>query len=142
MGSAVAEVIIVADPVVNIVADEYSICDGGTASLSSSVTDGSGASVYQWQLEIGSIWSDIDNAINATYSSPVLTEGTYTYRLLVTQATGCYTVSNVIIIDVVADPVLTISAVLNDFCAGGSAELHVDVTGGAGTDQYLSLIHI
>ena len=25
---------------------------------------------------------------------------------------------------------------LNDFCAGGSAELHVDVTGGAGAEQY------
>ncbi len=130
------EVIIAPDPIVTIEADEYFICDGGVGVFSSVVTGGSGGSNYQWQQEIGGVWSHIDAANNSDYSTPVLTEGTYTYRLLVTQSTGCYAVSNVVVIDVVPDPMVTVTASLDQFCEGGQADLHVEVSGGAGTVLY------
>ncbi|MEO7905811.1 MAG: hypothetical protein ABIT06_02450, partial [Saprospiraceae bacterium] len=134
--SDIIEVIIVADPLVTITAAQTQICDGGVASFTSIVTGGTGLTQYQWQQEIGITWINIPGATFPNYTSPILTEGNYSFRLTITQGIGCSSVSNAIYIQVLSDPTITVTADLNEFCDGGSASLHSAVSGGAGTIVY------
>ena len=134
--SAGATVTVVADPTVNISANDIDICEGGLAQLTSSVSGGSGANNYQWQTFTSGSWGDISGATSAGYSVALFAPGTYEYRLVVTQDAGCETTSDAVTITVVNDPVATISAVQTDLCDGGVADLSSVVTGGNGTTNY------
>jgi len=92
--------------------------------------------VYQWQQQLGSIWANITGANSANYVTQVLTEGSYNYRLVVTQGTGCFSVSNEVLIGVIADPTVTVTASQDVFCDGGSTSFQAFVSGGVGTISY------
>jgi hypothetical protein len=106
--SANTTVTVVSDPTVSVVASDLTICDGGTSLFTATVSGGTGTTVYQWQSFNGTIWSNV-GANQNTYTTPVLTVGTYTYRVLITQASGCDAVSANQVITVVADPAVSVT---------------------------------
>jgi len=81
-------VTVVPAPVVTVTDDQ--ICPDETATLTSTITGGSGTVTYQWQKSHGgSVWSDIAGATSADYTTPPLI-GTSYYRLVTTwSGTGC-----------------------------------------------------
>jgi FtsP/CotA-like multicopper oxidase with cupredoxin domain len=115
---------------------DQEICDGGTATFTSNVSGGSGMNHYSWQIEIESTWGDIFGADQSTYTTDELPEGTYTYRVLVTQDAGCETLSNEVTVCVVPDPVVVDAIDETSVCEGGVASLQSVVTGGTGTTHY------
>src|SRR5687768_6548756 len=128
-------VTVVADPVVNITANDASICTGGTSLLTANVTGGNGVSHYQWQFNNAGTWTNVGTDQN-TYTTPVLTTGTYTYRVLLTQDAGCAAQSADFVVTAVNDPVVTVVAEPATFCTGGTSTMTATVTGGAGTSNY------
>src|SRR5690606_31108692 len=90
--------------VATITAQESTICDGGSASLSAQLTGGSGSTTYNWQYLSGSTWTNTGAPSQNTFTSGPLTIGSHQFRLIVTQSSGCIDTSNVQTITVVADP--------------------------------------
>lgn len=118
-------------------AEDATICDGGTAIIHVLTINDVGSSLYQWQEYIGGVWVDIEvGGEGADYTTPTLTEGTYTYRIVITQDAGCRVESNPVVITVVADPVVTIVADDNTISVGGSFVLTSNVVGGNGPTFY------
>ena len=92
--STTATVAILADPTVAVKAAKTLMCEGETASLSASVSGGTGSPSYQWQSSAdGTTWADIANATSASLNVPNLLQTTH-YRLKVTQGSGCESFSN------------------------------------------------
>ncbi|MFN4255555.1 MAG: beta strand repeat-containing protein [Saprospiraceae bacterium] len=110
------------------------VCDGGTADLVATVTGGTGTPSYQWQMKPASgAWTNLSGANSLNLTTPALTE-TSEFRIVVTfSGSGCdaYT-STAVTINVVPDPVITISGV-SDVCVGGGVLISSNVTGGTGT---------
>jgi hypothetical protein len=128
---------VVADPVVDVTIVPEDICDDGTALLTSTVTGGTGFTNYQWQREIvENVWFDIPGANSETYATTTLTTGSYDYRLIINQSSGCGDTSNIATVSVLDDPVVTVTSDALEICANGSALLTADVTGGAGASNY------
>ena len=130
------EIVGVSDAIVDVTADDLSICDGATVSFSATVTGGTGSPTYQWQLNVAGTWTDISGADTLLYTTSALSTGTYQYRLEVSQDGGCYVTSSAVTVTVVADPVLTVIATDTSICAGAVANLEVIVSGGTGTTLY------
>ena len=128
-------VTVVDDPVVTVSPSALTICDGGTTLFTAAVTGGTGTSVFQWQSFNGTIWSNVGTNQN-TYTTPALTVGTYTYRVLVSQASGCNAVSADQVVSVVADPTVTVAIAESTICSGGTTLLTATVSGGTGTTVY------
>ncbi|MEP6794468.1 MAG: hypothetical protein ABJB16_09100, partial [Saprospiraceae bacterium] len=134
--SASQVVTVVADPTIGVAITEPSICIGGTTLLTATVTGGTGTTVYQWQALSGGTWSPTGTNQN-TYTPPVFASaGTFSYRVLVTQASGCSTLSANADITVVADPTVSIAASALTICDGGTSTFTATVTGGTGTTTY------
>src|SRR5690606_9994573 len=125
----------VADPSVTVAAAQSTICDGGMAMLTATVSGGTGASNFQWQQLISGTWTNVGSN-QATYTSGALTTGTYTYRVVVTQNAGCEVASANAVITVVTDPTVSVTANDNTICDGGTAILTATVSGGAGSASY------
>ncbi|MCB9233897.1 MAG: HYR domain-containing protein [Bacteroidia bacterium] len=133
--SNVQTVTVVADPTIS-ASGNTTICSGGTASLSSSTSGGTGCS-YQWQSSPNnSTWTSISGATGSTYNTPSLTSTTY-YRLVRNcTGSGCSDpTSNVVTITVVADPSITSSGG-GTICVGGSLNLSSSASGGTGSCTY------
>src|SRR5690606_22421841 len=130
--SASSSITVVGDPTVSVSAEANTICDGGMAMLTATVSGGTGASSYQWQQLISGTWTNVGTN-QSTYTSGALSTGTYTYRVVVTQAEGCETASAAAAILVVSDPAISINLEDDEICTGGSVTLTAVVTGGAGT---------
>ena len=97
-------------------APNATVCSGGTAGLSSSVSGGTGPYSYQWQYQNNSgTWlNTCSTCTNPTQNaSPSQTRD---YRVIVTDANGC-SVIVVQTVTVIADPVFTISGT-NVTCNG------------------------
>ncbi|MCA1800337.1 MAG: hypothetical protein LC650_03500, partial [Actinobacteria bacterium] len=124
------------DPQVYDIADDNEICAGGTTTMYSEVIGGSGANSYQWQQNVEGSWVDIFGANGPEYTTEVLDEGVYEYRIVVTQDSGCESASDGEIIVVNADPSVYDIAEDNEICAGGLTILHSEVVGGAGDNVY------
>ena len=72
--SATATVTVIPDIVITADPTDDTICEGGTSSLSVSITGGAGTITYQWQISTdGTNFSDISGATNATYTTEALT---------------------------------------------------------------------
>jgi len=120
--SAISEVFNVnvnANPVVNISADQTTICVGGTALLTADLGDLNTTNLtYQWYIATEPI-------LGATL--PTLTvnpSATTTYRVVVTQTTSGCVGENTITITVNADPVITSITIVNPtLCEGGQIEV-------------------
>ena len=117
------------------------ICTGGTATITVNA-NAAGASTYTWQQSTngGSSWSNIAGYINTTATSytttTLATAGIRLYRVTYS-STSCGTQTTApITINIVADPILTVTPSNNNFCAGGNTTLSTAVTGGLGTNSY------
>jgi hypothetical protein len=83
------------------------ICNGGSSTLTATVTGGTGTSNYQWQALNGAVWSNVGTNSNV-YTTPFLNvSGTYTYRVLVTQNSGCFVESSGSVVVAVSDLLIT-----------------------------------
>ena len=134
--SNVVTVTAVPGPIVAVSVDDSVFCDGGSAVITSVVTGGTGINSFQWQEFGGSSWGDIPGATDSIYNTPVLTEGGYIYRVVVSQNSGCVVVSDSVDINVLPDPEVIVSVGDTTFCAGGSTLLSAQVTGGDGATIY------
>ena len=139
--SAVATVVIAQEPDVVISVDNNIICQGGSATISSVVTLGSGTYIYEWQRSPANAntWTNITSGGNgANYNVPSGTIGSYDYRLLVQDVVyDCGDpVSNSVNVTVGSQP--NVSAFTNNayICIGGSALLTSSVNGGSGSFSY------
>jgi len=123
-----------------------SVCVGGAISsaLAIGYSGGFGTPTYQWYLNMtnsNSGGTAISGANSNTYSPPVFTsiETYYYYATITLSGSGCGNlVSDVAVVDVVADPVITSQPlVVQSLCRNGiPADLSVTVAGGIGTYSY------
>jgi hypothetical protein len=129
---------VTSDPVVTIASGDLFLCVGANTLINSTVTGGAGSIMYQWQQFVQNVgYVNIAGANAASYTTPTFsTPGTYSYRLLVTQNSGCETVSLPIDVHVEADPVVVVTAAENIICEGGIVTLSSVVTGGSGNNTY------
>lgn len=114
------------------------ICTGGTAVLT--ISGGNAATTYTWQRSTnsGSTWANITGYIgtNATSYSQNPTVNT-SYRIVVSDPTCGTIVTSSVSVIVVPDPVVTVTASTNNFCAGTSGTtLTATLSGGVGTGVY------
>jgi gliding motility-associated-like protein len=138
--STVATAIVVADPIISAqpIASQ-SICVGGTiaTALTASATGGTGTITYQWNNTSG----PIAGATNQAYLPQTFTTiGQFLYTVTITlSGSGCdaLTTQNALI-DIVADPVVSIQPVSAAYCQNGSpvTPLSVVATGGLGSYIY------
>jgi hypothetical protein len=129
---------VTSDPIVTIATGDLFLCVGANTLISSVVTGGAGSITYQWQQLVQNVgYVNISGANASSYTTPTFsTPGTYSYRLLVTQNSGCETVSSPIDIHVAADPVIVVTAAETIICQGGIASLSSLTTGGSGSNTY------
>jgi hypothetical protein len=109
------------------------ICSGGTATLSTNVTGGTGTFSYQWQSSPnGSVWTNITGETGLTYIAPNSVVGTMYYRNMITASSnGCGSVPSASTsVQVVADPSITAHPIGFIECIGGTRQLSVTATGG------------
>ncbi|MGB4848215.1 MAG: hypothetical protein WBP41_09880, partial [Saprospiraceae bacterium] len=139
--SSSVQLIVQPQPTVSIAVNNALICVGGSSTISSTISNGSGLFNYQWQSGTSGSgpWTDITlNGTSATYDVPSATSGSFFYRLIVTdQASGCNDpLSNVI--NVVISPDLSVTTQPTNVieCIGGTSTMTVVVTGGSGTLSY------
>ncbi len=132
--SSTAAITVNEDATATISGGGITVCVGGTADLTATVTGGTGTPTYQWQMKPASgSWADISGATNLTLTTPALSE-TSEFRIVVNYSgSGCdQYVSPSVTITVVPDPVITISGI-GDVCTGGAVVISSTVTGGTGT---------
>ena len=138
--SALATAIVVVDPTISIQPiPAQSICVGGNIANALTVTaiGGTGTTSYQWNTSAG----PISGATNQSYNPPPFnTVGAFTYNVTITlSGNGCNVVaSQNAIVDVIADPVVSIQPISASYCQNGSpvTPLSVSATGGLGTFSY------
>jgi hypothetical protein len=138
--STLSTAIVVADPTISIQPiPTQSICVGGTiaTALTASSTGGTGTTSYQWSNSTGAILG----ATNQTYLPPAFTTvGAYTYLVTITlSGSGCNAaISQNAVIDVVADPVVSVQPISASYCQNGTpvTTLTVGANGGIGTFSY------
>ena len=138
VNSNVQTVTVVLDPTIT-ASGATSICTGGTATLSSVASFGTGTCSYQWQMSTtggGAGFGNIGGATSSGYTTPVLTADRW-YRVVRScTGSGCGTAtSNEVAVTVEADPTIAIAGGTS-ICTGGTASLTSSETGGAGTCTY------
>jgi len=123
--STPARIRVLADPFVNIIGQDETICLGGTPScLNAVVSGGIGSSTFEWNPNLG-------NADILCPSGGLV--GVTTYSVSVTQTgIGCASTSdNTITVTVIPDPIVTING-LNTVCYGAQVTMNASITGGLG----------
>jgi hypothetical protein len=133
-------VIVVPDPSVSVSIDNPTICIGGTAALTATVSNGTGIMTYQWQYLVGgTTWTNVPSAgTSSTYSVTGTAAGTVSYRVNITQTgNNCDpTSSATVVLTVAADPTVAVSSSNSSVCIGGTVTLTANITGGTGTPTY------
>jgi hypothetical protein len=131
MGTSVLTV--VADPTVNVTFDDNSICIGGTTTFTATVSGGTGTNAYQWQFNNAGTWTNVGTNSNVYTTPPLNTIGTFQYRVIVTQASGCLVQSSNQTVTTVADPTISVTFDDNSICSGGVTNFTATVSGGTGS---------
>jgi hypothetical protein len=134
-------IVVQGQPTVTIAADNYVVCIGGSSLLTSTVNNGSGIYLYQWQSSPNgsSGWSNINSGgTSSTYNVPTGSPGSFYYRVLVSDiGSGCGDpISNVVNIVIQNQPSVSISVDNNIVCIGGSSLISSIVTNGSGLYNY------
>jgi hypothetical protein len=132
--SSAATLTVNPDATVQVTGGAITICQGGNATLTASVTNGVGTPTYQWQESSnGMSWTNMTGQTNSSLELTGLTSTTY-YRVLVNHpGNGCdAATSEPTLITVVADPTVSVAGV-GEVCIGGSVLLTAAATGGTGT---------
>ena len=138
--AVVTSSVTVADPasVGTLTASATSLCSGGTLTLSASgVTSGSGSAMYTWSGPGLATTTSSASPLVFTPTVSVATTGAYSVTL-VYPASGCGTssVTTSPSVNVVPQPVMTLTASPLALCAGGTLTLTATVSGGTGTPVY------
>jgi gliding motility-associated-like protein len=123
----ISQLTILPDPIVSISPDVQTLCVGGTPDcIQATVLGGVGTSQYFWNPPLST--TDILCPTNSTTS----VAGTDIYTLSVIQSgLGCSAQSNNAIVNVINDPVVTISGE-SEVCVGAQVPLTATVSGGLG----------
>jgi hypothetical protein len=130
--SAAVLITVVADPSVSLAINTPTICVGGVATLTATVTNGNGTNSFQWQQDVAGTWTNVGTN-TASYTTATLTTNA-NYRVIVTQSTlGCQTTSSTASVVVVADPTVSVVTTAPTICVGGSITLSATPNGGTGT---------
>lgn len=132
-GCASQAIAVNADPSVSITTPSQTICSGGSLTLNSSTSGGTGTCTVQWQSSIdNSIFSNVNTG--ASLNTGSLTQTTYYKAIYSCSGSGCdpFT-SPTVTITVVNDPAITINGAAT-VCSGGGTTLNALTTpGGTGT---------
>ena len=134
--SATIQLTVVPPPSVSASVNNSAVCIGGTATLSSSITGGTGTVTYQWQSSPDLLsWSNIAGATSSTYAAPTNVVSIIYYRLNIVQTgLGCGTaVSNAPSVTVAAPPTVSVSLPPAIVCTGANVTLTATPTVGAGS---------
>jgi hypothetical protein len=138
---------IVADPSLSAPAASTNICSGGSVTLTSDLTNGTGTMnpVWEYSANGSTLWATVVNGTpaGASYSnqgtasvtvSGITGTGTYYYRRnLAATGLGCDAVSANAAVTVVVDPSVTVPSFTNaTVCSGGSTVVSATVSGGTG----------
>ena len=85
---------------------------------------------------IAGTWMDIFGANSDSYVTNILSEGTYTYRVVVIQDSGCEAAADGV--DIVVGPDVSINTQPENIieCIGGTEQMSVTISGGSGTISY------
>ncbi len=139
--SDVAVVNVIADPSVTIHPASFTECIGGTAQLSVTATGGTPSLNYQWYsgaTNSNTTGTLIEGATSDTYTPPSTSAGTLYYYVIVSATgNGCGSAtSDVAVVNVIADPSVTIHPASFTECIGGTAQLSVTATGGTPSLNY------
>ena len=140
--SQVAQVIVVADPVINTQPlASQSLCQGITPNdLSITVTGGIGTFTYQWYSATAAtgIGTAIANATNSNYTPDTSIVGTTYYYCVINQTgVGCTVTSAVAEVIVVVAPTITSQPTGSSVCIGGTpTALSVAYANGTGTASF------
>ena len=129
---------VVESPSVNIAADDLAICLGETVDVTATFSGGLGSCAIQWQRRPqGGTWTNFATGqTTITASSGFLTvPGVYQYRARYDcDGPNCNEdVSNVVNIEVFADPSINIAADDIEVCLGESIDVTASVSGGTGS---------
>jgi len=118
------------------------VCTGGSNTLIVAASSGTAGTLsYQWQsntTDCNSVFSNINGATTASYSTGVLTQTNY-YRVLISEnvESGCGSViSDCATITVIPDPVIISQPSNATICSGSSTSLSVTASGGTGSLTY------
>ncbi|HRN95649.1 MAG TPA: hypothetical protein PL084_13075, partial [Chitinophagales bacterium] len=125
---------VVPNPTISI-GTAQTICNGGSVTLSSSVSGGTGTTTYQWQYFDGITWQNVGG--NTSTLNTGALSATTDYRCIYSaNGLGCTAAtSNTVTITVAADPTVSISASAT-YCGSGSSTLNAVGAGGTGTMVY------
>ena len=162
--SSNAQLTVVSDPALTAPTASQTICIGGTASVTSTSSGGTGNYDYQWEYSANgtSGWAAVSNGTPsgvtytggsatgvATGTSSTLTvigdgseaTGNKYYRLVLSSNTpslaGCSQISSTALITTVVNPALTTPLALQTICKGGNASVTSTIaSGGTGTYNY------
>jgi hypothetical protein len=119
------------------VADNQEVCIGGSALLTATLSGGSSAVSIQWQSSLtgGDPFTDIAGETNLTYDAPTNAAGVIYYRVQVLDPNSdCATPnSNVVVVIVNEDAVISAEVDNAEVCIDGSAVLTATLTGGSGS---------
>ena len=136
--TAAVPITVVADPTIS-ASGAVNVCVGGTTTLSANVSGGSGTNSYQWQRRVSpaGAWANVGTNSSTYITDGTLTANNYDYQVIVTQSgPGCAGTSAAVAANVVADPLVSISATATTVCVGGGVTLNSSVTGGTGSCPY------
>ena len=104
----------------------------------SAASGGRGAIVYTWEvienctsIEALDGWLSIPDATGSTYNPSTL-QASACYRRIAHDECG-EVYSNAVMVEIAADPVITVNASQNSICNGNAIELMANVAGGAGS---------
>jgi hypothetical protein len=128
-----------ADPAVNVTGAGGTICNGGTVTLGSSMSGGTGSTTYIWQSSPNnSTWTTISGATASSYTTAALSANMY-YRVSITQTvSGCGSATSTSgLVTVVADPVISVTGGNTTVCEGSTVSLGSNLTGGTGATTYI-----
>ena len=124
-----------ADPSINIDADEVAVCLGEEVDITPTVTGGVGSCTIQWERRVGTSgpWLETNNGTAGL--GFLVAPGSYQYRALYNcDGADCNEdISNVVTIEVFADPSISIDADEIVVCLGEAVDITPTVTGGVGS---------
>jgi hypothetical protein len=113
------------------ISGEGDVCEGGSVTLSATISGGSGTTIYTWKRNGVPVGGN-----TAMYTTDdLLPAGLYSYTVAISQSTGCSATSSSVSANVVADPTVLITGA-GDVCEGGTVTLTAVITGGTGTPVY------
>lgn len=141
--SAVSEIEVVADPIIDVQPVGYqNLCQNTIPEdLIVSISGGIGAISYQWYqntINNNTMGTAISGATSETFTPPVSDVGTLYYYCVISQDTsGCEVISAISEVEVSAGAQFTSQPASDELCLGEStSDLMVEYSNGTGTPEY------